>query len=306
MAITGLLIGALAVALSSATGWARVTSFDLEWFDQARDRPIPLRIRVPEGAGLAPVVLVSHDHGGTRASLSVWGERWARAGYLVIHIEHRGAQAAAAERARVEPAPSVRRVRPIGAEQLLGRSDDVRFVLAQLERRDVDALAEVWRARIDPTRIALAGEGVGARLAQALAGERFPGPIPSLAEPRIRAFIGIEPLAQGTRKSWPERYGSIDRPFLSVLGRDTQSPAGVVPSTGGAPIGRRLGFHEAMPPGGKWRVILKGASTDPPPVALDLSVQFLDVYLRGDTDASPAFKRRVAALIEAGHRFERK
>lgn len=68
------------------------------------------------------------------------------------------------------------------------------------------------------TRIAMTGHSFGALTTMALAGVRYPGPIKSLAEPRIKAFIAFSPSVQGLKRSLPERYGEMARPFLSVTG----------------------------------------------------------------------------------------
>jgi hypothetical protein len=84
----------------------------------------------------------------------------------------------------------------------------------------------------------------------ALAGERFPGPIKSVADTRITAFIAFSPTVQGAKKTWPERYGSMTRPFLSVTG----SIDGDVMGTGSTPQ-KRAAVFDAQNAGDKYRLI---------------------------------------------------
>ena len=65
---------------------------DQFWRDEARQRtvPVPVRLRWPAqsaqlGQAGLPVLLFSHGLGGTRTGGSVWGDAWAKAGFVVVH-----------------------------------------------------------------------------------------------------------------------------------------------------------------------------------------------------------------------------
>ena len=86
---------------------------DAVWHDSVRNRDVPVRIRMPGGTGKAPVILFSHGLGGTVQAGTVWGEAWAEAGFVVIHLQHPGSDG-----------PAVRAVGfrgAMGAEQLIAR-----------------------------------------------------------------------------------------------------------------------------------------------------------------------------------------
>ena len=222
---------------------------DIAWKDVARERILPLKIRVPEGATQAPLVIFSHGLGGSRDGGKAWGEHWAANGYLVIHVQHPGSDESM-WKGPGEGAPKQRLARGATPEQLLGRVDDVRFVIDELTRLQIKSDAPAWTQRVDLSRIAMTGHSFGARTTMALAGERFPGPIKSVADARIKAFIAFSPAVQGAKKTWPERYGLMTQPFLSVTG----SLDGDVLGTGSNPQNRAAVF-DAQNAGDKYRVV---------------------------------------------------
>ena len=235
--------------LFSATAHAAPQVFDIDWNDSARERTLPLKIRVPDGDARVPLVIFSHGLGGSREGGKAWGEHWSAHGYLVIHIQHPGSD----ESLWKEPgegAPKQRLSRGATPEQLLGRVDDVRFVIDELTRLQSKPDVPAWAKRADLSRIAMTGHSFGARTTMALAGERFPGPIKTVADPRITAFIAFSPTVQGAKKTWSERYGSMAKPFLSVTGTIDGDAMG----TGSNPKNRAAVF-DAQNTGEKYRVI---------------------------------------------------
>jgi len=222
---------------------------DIEWKDSARDRTLPLKVRIPEGDQKLPLVIFSHGLGGSREGGKAWGEHWLGNGYFVLHVQHPGSDEAL-WKGPGEGNLKQRMRRGATAEQMLGRVDDIRFVLDELTRLQGKADVPAWVKRVDLLRIAMTGHSFGARTTMALAGERYPGPIKSLADPRIAAFIAFSPTTQGLKRSWPERYGEMTRPFLSVTG----TLDGDVMGTGSVPANRAAVF-DAQPEGGKYRIV---------------------------------------------------
>ena len=314
MKIRCILLSALtACAVLFATAMPAVAAtqvIDIEWKDGNRERVLPLKVRLPDGADSVPLVIFSHGLGGSREGGKAWGEHWSANGYLVIHLQHPGSDDAL-WKGPGEGAPKQRLARGATAEQLLGRVDDVRFVLDEISRLRTKADAPAWIKRADLTRIAMTGHSFGALTTMALAGVRYPGPIKTLAEPRIKAFIAFSPSVQGLKRSWPERYGEMARPFLSVTG----TIDGDVMSTG-SNAKNRAALFDAQPVGDKYRVIFDGGDhavfgggnwrdgawmsavtgdsknvTDAATAAIirehtqRITLQFLDAYLRGDVKA---------------------
>jgi dienelactone hydrolase len=189
---------------------------DLDWLDPARDRRLPLRLRWPDGEAPCPLLLYSHGLGGSRDGGDAWGHAWRDAGFAVLHVQHPGsdAEVIAGGRAALRQAADAR--------QLLARVADIRFVLDELERRQVEA---PWsRLRLDA--VGLAGHSFGAVTTLALAGQRWAVPA-SLAEPRLRAFVAFSPSpARRGRLTPAEQFGAIDRPLLAITGALDGDPLG--------------------------------------------------------------------------------
>ncbi len=307
----------LGLAMMNLAG-AAPTVLDVDWKDSARERSLPLKLRIPDGADKVPLVIFSHGLGGSREGGAAWGEHWSKNGYFVIHLQHPGSDQSIVKAGDGPPLTQLKR--GATAEQLLGRVDDVRFVLDEILRRQA---SDVALARIDMKRIAMTGHSFGAGTVMALADTRFPGPIKSLAEPRIAAFIAFSPQVQGLKKSWPERYGSMTKPFLTITGTLDGDVIG-----NGANPDKRAALFDAQPPGDKYRIVFENGdhivfgggavsdseriaraigyrekSTDPDTATLiqtqtkALTLKFLDAYLRSNADAKAWLNNDAAKAI---------
>lgn len=117
-----------------APGPVAVREVDTTWTDAQRQRELPLRFRVPKTGGRLPTILFSHGLGGSRSSGAEWGEHWASHGFAVIHVQHPGSD------------ESLWKLRPLGERlaglksgvglaQFLMRIADIKFVVAELGRR---------------------------------------------------------------------------------------------------------------------------------------------------------------------------
>jgi predicted dienelactone hydrolase len=255
------LVLALAVATDGraatpydADGPYAVTTTDVVWTDAARQRALPLRIRLPDAPGARPVVIFSHGLGGSVDGGRAWGERWASQGFIVIHLQHPGSDESV-WRGAERPLQSLRAA--VSLDQYLARVADVKFVLDELERRrqQGDALA----LRADLARVGMSGHSFGAQTTQALAGQRFDVPAAmrplaaGLIDPRLRAFIAFSPSARSPQAA--SQFATIARPFMSVTGTaDGQVGAGL----GVDPPLRRVPF-EGMPGPDQYLVVLAGA-----------------------------------------------
>lgn len=228
---------------------------DETWRDGARDRDIPLRLRWPAGDGPCALVIHSHGLGGSRAGGAAWGEAWQAAGLAVLHLQHPGSDSAVWQTGGLRGARQA-----ASAEQYLARIADASFVLDQLERRHASGGA--WgRVRLDA--IGFSGHSFGARLTQALAGERAVGRwrakrTEGLAEPRLSAFIAFSPgfnerdgLDDSTLS---QRFGAITRPFLAVTGTDDDSML-----VGDASNAARRAVYRGLPAGARAQLVLDGA-----------------------------------------------
>jgi dienelactone hydrolase len=300
-------LAVISLFFCSALATAAPQVIDVDWKDAARERVIPLKIRTPEGESKAPLVIFSHGLGGSREGGKVWGEHWSQNGYFVIHVQHPGSDQALIKNGSGAMLEKLKRGATV--DQLLGRVDDVRYVVDEIVRRQTAGDKTV--ARIDLTRIAMTGHSFGAATAMALADTRFPGPIKSLADDRFRAFIALSPQVQGAVKTWPERYGKMIKPFLTITGTIDGDMIG-----NGANPGKRAALFDAQPPGDKYRVVFENGDhsvfgggaireteifsqmiddrkkrTDPATAKLIqektqlLTLKYLDAYLKNDASA---------------------
>ena len=231
------------------------TAEDQIWHDEARQRDVPVRIRWPApgtlpGQAERPVLLFSHGLGGTRAGGLVWGEAWAKAGFVVVHLQHPGSdlEAVRATGSVFTDPSSLRRLG--NAQQLLARLRDVRFALDELGRRKANSEGQ-W-ASVQAERVGLSGHSFGAHTTLGMAGQRYAG-FEGMIEPRLAAFMAFSPSMPATGDA-ARAFERITRPTLCLTGtRDSD-----VADTGANPE-RRKAVFAALPPGAKSQLVLNDA-----------------------------------------------
>jgi predicted dienelactone hydrolase len=232
-----LALGALPHANAQTPGAPR----DLIWTDRERNREVPVRLRMPpQPAG--PVILFSHGLGGNLDAGTAWGEAWAAAGYIVLHMQHAGSDT-----------PSVRAGgarKAMSADAAAQRVGDVRFVLDELARQQ--AAGDLRGA--DLKRIGMSGHSFGAWTTQAMAGQQLNPRIAALNEPRLSAFIAFSPSAGRGPTEISTRFASVRAPFFALTG----TLDGDVAGTGATPENRQAVF-DALPAGDKYELLLADA-----------------------------------------------
>lgn len=234
----------LAAALLAQTAPAKaITTCDAHWHDAARDRDVPVRVRMPAGNGKAPVILFSHGLGGSLDGGTNWAVAWAEAGFVVVNLQHPGSDRSILGQGSIAAAMAPR--------QLVARVDDVHFVLDELARRSREGACDL--RRIDLAHIGMSGHSFGAHTTQAIAGQRFPvGGI--AADPRVKAAVAFSP-SPPMRGSDAQAFGVVAVPFLSITGTEDAAP--ITPNI--TAKDRERPFR-AMPPGGKYLLVLAGAN----------------------------------------------
>ncbi|MEZ5458132.1 MAG: hypothetical protein R3E65_02000, partial [Steroidobacteraceae bacterium] len=253
-----------------------------------------LRLYLPAGGDAAPVVLFSHGLGGSNRGNGFLGEHWAARGYAVAFVQHPGSDEAVWR--GVAPAQRRDALRDAASVQnFLRRIDDVRAAIDALARWN-GANGDPLRARLDLTRIGMSGHSFGALTTQALAGQRFQRGRRSFSDPRIDAAIMFSPNAPTRGGGAAAAFGAVDRPWLLMTG--THDTALI----GDATVASRLAVFPALPPGGKYELVLAGAEHsaftdralpgDREPrnanhhrAMLALSTAFWDAFLRDDAAA---------------------
>lgn len=181
-------LGAASLFVSRGLG-AQVLPWRAEeqdWLDESRQRAVPVRIYWPnEASGPVPLVVFSHGIGGSRRGYSYIGQHLASSGIASLHVQHVGSDRALWGGNLIQ---LVGRLREAADEsEVRARVSDMRFALDRL-------LLEAG-ARIDASRIAVAGHSYGANTSLLLAGAAVPGH-EALQEPRFKAavFISAPPL----------------------------------------------------------------------------------------------------------------
>ena len=261
--ISAMLCTALTYPLLQAQD-SRATVLDEIWRDAARQREVPVKLRWPDASvhsGQRPVVLFSHGLGGTRDGGAVWGEAWAAAGFVVLHLQHAGSDLAAVRGVASSFNDKTGLRSAAGAPQLLARLRDVGFVLDEIGRRHASNQGR-WGA-VRPTQAGMSGHSFGAHATLGMAGQRYPG-FEGIAEPRLASFIALSPTLPTSPDGGDARraFERLTRPVLSITGtRD-----GDVAGTGATPE-RRAAVFAALPsegtpggmPGNKAHLVLQDA-----------------------------------------------
>lgn len=174
---------------------AEPSTHDLDWFDEARQRAVPVRLYWPEGAGPVPLVVVSHGIGGSRQGYSYLGEHFAANGMASLHLQHVGSDRSLWAG---NPVSLVGRLQDAVQErEALERVKDLSFALDRL------LADERFGAHIDRARIAAAGHSYGANTVMLASGARVQraGRPLELRDARVRAAVLL---------SAPPFYGEAD------------------------------------------------------------------------------------------------
>ena len=254
----------LCTALPSLPLWAQETTAavtDETWVDAARQREVPVKLRWPDASvhpGQRPLVLFSHGLGGTREGGAVWGEAWAAAGFVVLHLQHAGSDLAAL-RGVASSFTDKSALRSVGsATQLLARLRDVGFALDEVGRHQASNRGRWGSVRAG--RAGLCGHSFGAMTTLGMAGQRYPN-FDGINEPRLASFIALSPSPPPSGNA-TQAFERMTRPLLSVTG----TLDGDVAGTGATPERRAAVFASlpsskpsGVPPGNKAHLVLQDA-----------------------------------------------
>ncbi|MFY7856542.1 MAG: alpha/beta hydrolase family protein [Rubrivivax sp.] len=162
-------------------------TLDFDWHDPVRDRPVPVRLHLPQAvaadpAARVPLVVFSHGIGGSRRGYRYLGTHWARHGIASLHLQHVGSDRSLWSGSVFS---LVSRLQDAAQErEALDRVQDLRFALDTL-------LSSALGERLDASRIAAAGHSYGANTTLLATGARVEreGRAVELRDPRLRAGI---------------------------------------------------------------------------------------------------------------------
>jgi len=260
----------------------RLESLDFTVTDDVRRRDIPIRVYVPEGRTAAPVVLFSHGLGGSREGSAYLGNHWAARGYVSVFLQHPGSDASVWQRA-----PASKRLAVLeqaaNLENFLARVQDVRAVLDRLNEWQKTA-GHALAGRLDLSRVGMSGHSFGAVTTQAVSGQAFPRAPAPYTDPRIKASIAFSPSSPRGGGDPKVAFGGVRIPWMLMTG--TKDVAAI----GDADVESRLAVFPALPPGGKYELVLQGAEHS----------AFSDRALPGDKEQrNPNHHRAILALSTA-------
>ena len=182
--------------------------------DAKRNRDVRLRVLYPAPAGRYPVILFSGDDSECCAALL---RNWSTHGYIVIRMS--GDASHRADGTSIEKIQLRRGARDASTASPLWEDYplDISFV--------IDSIAEIQnrvpplRRKPDLAHIGVAGTGVGAFAAEAIAGTAvdLPGhPHANLADPRVRAVLCLSPLGPGRFGLRTESFEQLVLPYLGI------------------------------------------------------------------------------------------
>ncbi len=267
---------------------------DLTVTDSERKRDIPIRVYLPSEKAPAPVVFFSHGLGGSREGSAFLGNHWASRGYVAVFLQHPGSDTSVWK----DKPPTQRKgamEQAAGAANFKLRVKDVPAVLEQLDRWNKTA-GHVLGGRMDMTRVGMSGHSFGAVTTQAVSGQSFAGGNSPLTVPKIKAAIAFSPSSPRQGGDPKQAFGNVKIPWMLMTGTKDTSPIGNID------VKSRFAVFPALPPGGKYELVLYGAEhsvfTDRAlpgdkdkrnpnhhRVILALSTAFWDAYLRNDAAA---------------------
>jgi len=321
-------VGAFAAPLASEAaatydplrvGGPAPRSIELTIDDAARRREIPIRVYLPHDPAPGPVVLFSHGLGGSRNNNPYLGEHWAKRGYVAVFLQHAGSD----ESVWRDTRPRQRGGALRGAANLksfVERADDVRAAIDALARFHTLG-GHPLAGRLDLARLGMSGHSFGAITTEAVSGLKIAAGR-DFTDSRIRAAIAMSPSPPRRMAADPvalsRAFGGVRIPWLLLTGTEDSSPIG------GLGAADRLGVYPALPPGGKYEVVLYGAQHsafgDRPLPAdrgarnpnhhraiLALTTAFWDAYLREDPQARAWLDGDgPRTVLEAHDRWQRK
>jgi dienelactone hydrolase len=285
--------------------------------DPARRRKVLTRVHAPAAPGRYPAIIFSHGFSSDLGAFNNTARRWADHGYVVLHPTH--ADSLAYPDAIVDPreAAIVRRViagRATGVDvetrrafvgvldnpfYLEHRLADVAFLLRCMS--DKTSLDERVVARVDDSRLGMAGHSYGAYTTLVVAGAKLERDSTALADPLLKGFkaaIAISGQGAGRMFFSDRSFASIRMPLFMITGTNDMGAAAETPAW------RQQAFRDS-PAGSKYSAVLDGfahSEFDPPPddalrgatgVTLrQMQLEFWDAFLRDRAEG----RDRLAAL----------
>ncbi len=147
--------------------------------DAARNRDITVTVEYPTRGNPSPLIIFSHEYGGSNRAYIGLSSYWASNGYVVIRPSH-------VDRGGIDAQSDA---------EWQARANDVKAVIDGLD--SLEQRYPELQGKIDRTKIAVAGHGLGGQTALLVA-----------ADPRIKAVVAMAPVTRGV--------SAVDKPALFI------------------------------------------------------------------------------------------
>lgn len=195
-----------------------------EWFDEERNRIIPVKIYYPDNSELNPVIIFSHGLGGSRETYSYLGNYWASRGYVCVHPQHLGSDTTllANSKGILRKLKSLKEA-ALNPENFSNRPKDIDFTIDKLTELSKDSSSLLFEI-MDLKNIGIGGHSFGAYTVMAIAGQaigtenslKYYGP-----DPRVKAGIAMSSDAALT-EDLDKAYERIRIPIFHMTGTDDE------------------------------------------------------------------------------------
>ncbi len=287
--------------------------------DRARGRKVPARVYAPAEPGRYPTVIFSHGFSSDLGAFANTARRWAEHGHVVLHPTH--ADSLAYPDATVDPreAAIVRRViagRATGVDAetrsafvrvldnpfyLDSRLADVAFLVRCL--CGAGSLDERVVARVDASRLGIAGHSYGAYTTLVVAGAKLERDSAAAKDPLLKGFkaaIAISGQGSGRLFFADRSFASVNLPLFMITGTNDMGAADETP------VWRQQAFRDS-PAGSKYSAVLDGfghRDFDPPAddpergataeTLRQIQLEFWEAFLRDRAERRGALGARAA------------
>ena len=286
-----------------------------EWRDAKRDRTVPVKIYYPPAGGPFPVIIFSHGLGGSREGYEYLGRYWAAHGYVSVHLQHSGSDAAVWQDASLTNLMSNLRKSAANLDNAMNRPLDVSFAIDRLEKLNHEN--SPLKNRLDLARLGVAGHSFGAFTTLAVAGQIFVTPGDkeiSYGDPRVKAAIAMSSPVPANKKTFDRAFGKIKIPVFHMTGTEDYSPIGET-----KPADRRVPFDHSPGPdqflltlkggdhsvfGGVSRSVTTAKEKQFKDLICESSTAFWDAYLKGDAKAKSWLTNDFKTVLAADGTFE--
>ncbi len=287
-----------------------------DWLDANRNRTVPVKIYYPAtDSGPLPVIIFSHGLGGSREGYEYLGRHWAAHGYVSVHLQHLGSDAAVWQDKPATELKASLRQSAANLDNAANRPADVSFAIDRLEKLNQEK--SPLKNRLDLARLGVAGHSFGAFTTLAVAGQVFVTPGDkeiSFGDPRVKAAVAMSAPVPARKSTLDRAFAKIKIPILHMTGTEDSSPIGET-----RPEERRVPFdhiHGAeqylLTFNGGDHMIFGGVSGKLPPekqkrfkeLICESSTAFWDAYLKGEATGKVRLTNDFKTVLATNGTFE--